>query len=157
VNEHGSVAELSPGKNIVMPPNYYNQIVPSLLRKDPRTISPNQRNELEHFSSACRNNPALGDMLQQIFDRILPDSNNSATQQQSLEELLDQLGFDRIQHEQIKSDLRSGRIGLAQNRLPINTMILDAEKGDVFDSSDASSSRYASIGSDAIEAGMVAV
>ena len=32
-----------------------------------------------------------------------------------------QNGFDRVQHEQIRADLRSGRIGLAQNRLPAST------------------------------------
>ena len=39
---------------------------------------------------------------------------------QSLAALLDGYGFDRVQHEQIQADLRSGRIGLAQNRLPVH-------------------------------------
>ncbi len=66
-------------------------------------------------------------------------------------------GFDRIQHEQIKADLRSGRIGLAQNRLPINTTIADVEKEDVYDISESASSHYRSIGSDAIASGAAAV
>ena len=28
-------------------------------------------------------------------------------------------GFDPIQHEQLRDDLRRGRIGLARNRLPV--------------------------------------
>jgi hypothetical protein len=157
VNEHGSTADLFCGENTLMPQNYYALTVPSLLRRDPRTISIDQRNELEHFSSACRTNPALEGMLQHIFDRILPDKGTQTTQYKSLEELLEQYGFDRIQHSQIKADLRSGRIGLAQNRLPINTTILDVEKGDVFDISESSSPKYNSIGSDAIASGKVAV
>ena len=42
-------------------------------------------------------------------------------------------GFDRVQHEQIRADLRGGRIGLAQNRLPVSSAIRDVEPGDVFD------------------------
>jgi hypothetical protein len=30
-----------------------------------------------------------------------------------------------VQHEQIRADLRSGRIGLAQNRLPVRSKIED--------------------------------
>jgi hypothetical protein len=33
----------------------------------------------------------------------------------SLEALLAEYGFDRDQHEKTRSDLRTGRIGLAQN------------------------------------------
>ena len=43
------------------------------------------------------------------------------------------LGFDRIQHERIRTDLRSGRIGLAQNRLPANTDLRDVQPDDVAD------------------------
>jgi hypothetical protein len=39
--------------------------------------------------------------------------------------LLERHGFDRVQHEQIQADLRSGRIGLAQNRLPATSQIED--------------------------------
>jgi len=157
INEKGSWAEMLSGEKTVMPQRYYALTVPALLRRDPRTISLDQRNELEHFSSACRTNPALDGMLEQIFDHILPDRDVQATQHQTLEELLERYGFDRIQHEQIRTDLRSGRIGLAQNRLPINTTIADVEKEDVYDISDSASSHYRSIGSDAIVSGAAAV
>jgi len=157
INERGSWAEVLCGENTIMPQRYYALMVPSLLRRDPLTISVNQRSELEHFSSACRTHPALDGMLQQIFDHILPDRDRETTQYQTLEALLERYGFDRIQHEQIKADLRSGRIGLAQNRLPINTTIVDVEEGDVFDCSQPSSSQYESIGYDAIASGSVAV
>jgi hypothetical protein len=157
VNEHGSSAEFLRGEKTVLPLQYYALTIPSLLRKDPRTISLNQRNELEHFSSACRTNPALEGMLQRIFDRILPDGGTQTAHDRSLDDLLQRYGFDRSQHEQIRADLRSGRIGLAQNRLPINTTILDAETSDVFDMSEHSSSEYRTIGSDAIASGTAAV
>jgi hypothetical protein len=157
INETGSWAEMLCGEKTVMPQRYYALTVPPLLRRDPRTISLDQRNELEHFSSACRTNPALDGMLQQIFDHILPDRDVQTTRYQSLDQLLERYGFDRVQHEQIKADLRSGRIGLAQNRLPINTTIADVEEGDVYDISDLASSHYRSVGSDAIASGAVGV
>jgi hypothetical protein len=55
-----------------------------------------------------------------------------------LAELLAELGFDRIQHEQIRADLTSGRIGLAQNRLPATTTIEDVHESEVSDGSDPS-------------------
>lgn len=157
VNEQGSSSELLAGQGAVLPQQYYALTVPSLLRRDPLSISSDQRNELEHFSSACRTNPSLEGMLQQIFDRILPEGGTQSNQHQSLAELLERYGFDRVQHEQIKADLRSGRIGLAQNRIPISTTIADVEEEDVANYSGLLSARYRSIGSDAITSGTVGV
>ena len=54
---------------------------------------------------------------------------------------LEQHGFDRAQHEQIRSDLRNGRIGLAQNRLPPNAVIEDVRPEDVLDATNWGSGR----------------
>jgi hypothetical protein len=157
INEHGSFAELLIGEKTLMPPLYYALTIPSLLRKDPRAISLNQRNELEHFSSVSRTHPALDGMLQQIFDRILPEGSAQTAHQGTLDELLERYGFDRIQHDQIKTDLRSGRIGLAQNRLPVNTTITEVSEGDVGSISKKPFSQYFSIGSEALKSGTAAV
>ena len=42
-------------------------------------------------------------------------------------------GFDRAQHEQIRGDLRSGRIGLAQNRLPTRSLIEEVGLAEIAD------------------------
>jgi hypothetical protein len=157
INEHGSFAELLIGSHTLMPQMYYALTVPSLLRRDQRTISSSQRLELEHISSVSRTDPALNGMLQQILDRILPEGTVQTAQQQTLDNLLAHYGFDRVQHNQITADLRSGRIGLAQNRLPINATITDVHNGDIFDISEPSSASFRSIGSEAIASGAVAV
>ena len=76
-------------------------------------------------------------MVQTLFDRLLPSSTGQSSGQgangQTLEALLVENGFDRVQHEQIRADVRAGRIGLAQNRLPANSDIRDVQPGDVFD------------------------
>ena len=71
-------------------------------------------------------------MVQTLFDRIVPRIAAEERQRtRHCRQVLDELGFDRIQHEQIRADLRAGRIGLAQNRLPASTDIRDVEPADV--------------------------
>lgn len=155
VNEHGSLGELLHGGNALHPQGYYALTVPPLLRRDPRSLSLSERRELVHFSTASRTDPALDGMLQNLIDRILPEGEIRDPQGGNLEALLDRYGFDRIQHERIKADLRSGRIGLAQNRLPINTTILDVEPGDVREI--GGGGEYRAIGEEALRAGEAAV
>jgi hypothetical protein len=133
INSRGTHADLLAGDAALMPPGYYVLTVPRLLRYDPLQLPVVRRAELNHFGSACRTQPELSGMVQSLFDRILPRAIHKEGGGPSLESLLDELGFDRIQHEQIRSDLRSGRIGLAQNRLPASMDIRDVEPGDVID------------------------
>ncbi|MGC4051392.1 MAG: hypothetical protein QM757_18695 [Paludibaculum sp.] len=73
-------------------------------------------------------------MVQSLFDRLLPhDTNKEDGSARSLHQLLEDYGFDRVQHEQIRADLRSGRIGLAQNRLPVSSRIEDVAQDEVTD------------------------
>jgi hypothetical protein len=60
-------------------------------------------------------------------------AHDAADPSQSLASLLGRHGFDRVQHEQIQADLRSGRIGLAQNRLPASSRIEDVAPDDIVD------------------------
>ena len=47
-------------------------MVPSLLRADSRTLSPQRRSELGSFSNACRVQPEYAGMAQNLFDHLLP-------------------------------------------------------------------------------------
>ncbi|MDQ3699526.1 MAG: UTP--glucose-1-phosphate uridylyltransferase, partial [Chloroflexota bacterium] len=131
INERGTFAGLLAGDEALMPAGYYTLVVPALLRRDVRELSLAQRAELDRFGAACRTQPELSGMVQTLFDRIVPRAPVAERGGQTLGALLDELGFDRIQHQQIRSDLRSGRLSLAQNRLPASTDIRDVEPGDV--------------------------
>jgi len=160
INGRGTWASLLEGEAALMPPGYYTLTVPDLLRQDRYALSPARRAELDRFAAACRTQPELSGMVQTLFDQLLPRTAAEGAGEQSLEALLDELGFDRIQHEQIRSDLRSGRIGLAQNRLPASTAIEDVAPGDVADLSGAEpreGTELEAIGLDALREGMVAV
>lgn len=131
VNEVGTQADLLQGATALMPPNYYTLVVPSLLRKDRRSLPPARRLELDRFSSAARTQPELGGLVKTLFDVLLPRANGETHQGPTLPELLTRHGFDRTQHDQIRQDLREGRIGLAQNRLRADAVIQDVEEQDV--------------------------
>lgn len=57
--------------------------------------------------------------------------NESTTLTQNLNELLEELGFDRKEQEQIRTDLRNGTIGLAKNRLSPESKLEDVTADDV--------------------------
>jgi hypothetical protein len=157
INEHGSVSELRNDDAALMPPGYYTLAIPDLLRRERRDLSRMQRSELDAFTEASRAKPELSGIVQTLFDRLLPVSDQEDIDKKSLEDMLQEFGFDRVQHEQIQADLRSGRIGLAQNRLPVSRTIQDVSPEDVFDASRGMTGNFHAIGMDALTEGTVAV
>jgi galactokinase/mevalonate kinase-like predicted kinase len=131
INERGTFAELLEGSAALMPSGYYTLTLPALLRQERHALSALRRAELDKFGAACRNRPELRGVVQTLFDVMLPRGKAESEHEQSLADLLDQHGFDRLQHEQIRSDLKAGRIGLAQNRLPASAVIEDVKDRDV--------------------------
>jgi hypothetical protein len=95
-------------------------------------------------------------MVQTLFDRLLPRDRREEGGRDTLEALLLENGFDRVQHEQIRADMRSGRIGLLQNRLPASTEIRDVAPGDVADAATLPAELRA-LGEAALAAGEVGV
>ncbi len=136
INERGTWAELLHGADALLPQGYYALVMPALLRQEARALPALRRAELDKFSAACRTKPELRGMVETLFDTLLPRGKVESAEQLSLAGLLERYGFDRAQHEQIRADLKDGRIGLAQNRLPISTQIEDVHPEDVVDASE---------------------
>jgi hypothetical protein len=164
INEHGSRADWLCADEALLPSGYYSLVVPSLLRREAHSLTRQRRAELDRFATACRTRPEAQGMVQGLFDRLLPRLDMDGTRLETLDSLLQRHGFDRAQHTTIQSDLRSGRIGLAQNRLPPNTEILDVRDEDVWDLSDpakalegAARQRLIEAGREALACGSVAV
>ena len=157
INEQGTCAELFADDMALMPPGYYPLTVPSLLRVESYRLSEARRAELERFGQASRYEPELSGMVETLFDRLFPHMDQGGDGEQTLEELLSGHGFDADQHEQIRSDLRSGRIGLAQNRLPVSSTIEDVGADDVYDATRALPENLTRLGQDALVKGAVAV
>ncbi len=133
INQNGTTCDLLQGDSALMPQGYYSITVPALLRQDRHALSRTRRAELDKFGFACRNRPELRGVVQSLFDVMLPRGKAASGTGCSLQELLDQNGFDKIQHEQIRADLKDGRIGLPQNRLPASALIENVTSADVDD------------------------
>ena len=131
INENGTFADILAADAALMPKGYYLLLAPQLLRRDLKDLPPATRTELDRFASACRTKPELRGVVQELFDAMLPRTKGGKAGDQSLDELLAENGFDLEAHNAIRADLRAGRIGLAQNRLPANTVIEDVKTGDV--------------------------
>ncbi|MFN7939183.1 MAG: UTP--glucose-1-phosphate uridylyltransferase [Bryobacteraceae bacterium] len=157
INERGTWSVLLEGDQALMPPAYYTLSVPAQLRSELRTLTPMERGELSRFSAACRTAPEFSGMVHQLFDHLVPRAETRQDGADGLDGLLAAYGFDRVQHERIQADMRSGRIGLAQNRLPVSSRIEDVAAGELFDSSTGDHSRYREIGAQALRDGKVAV
>jgi hypothetical protein len=157
INERGTFAEFRRDDEALLPAGYYAIMVPQLLRIDPRKLPPLRRLELDTFSAACRDRADLSGMVHTLFEGLLPRIKPSAKKGGSLRELLEEWGFDPIQHEQIRADLSNSRIGLAQNRLSASTTIHDVEDGDVFDATGELPREFHESGMESLAAGEVAV
>lgn len=128
INEAGTYATMQSGNDALMPASYFTLHVPGLIRSDTIHLSKLRRDELERFTEACRTNPDYAGMTQTLFDHMLPSGTDPENgKEASLKSLLNELGFDREFHEQIRQDLLSGRIGLGQNRIRETRLVEDAQ------------------------------
>lgn len=128
INDRGTQAELAQANQLPM--GYYELIVPDLLRQDMQSLSVLRRAELEEVARLSRQSYDNRKDVQHTFatrllHRILPASGGEVAREDTLDQRLSEYGFDRVQHEQLREDLQSGRLGLAQNRLPASTTIED--------------------------------
>ena len=157
INERGTWAEVLPADQRLIPVGYYALHMPRLLRADAKTLNMTRRRELDYFGNACLSRPELARVVPMLFDRILPHvSNDTATTPRVLD-VLNAHGFDRELHEQIRADMKIGRIGLMQNRLPASSTLRDVDAGDVVDATATVDVGIVQIGRDAIASGAVAV
>ena len=156
INDRGSWSELLQGSQAAMPDSYYSILAPKLIRKEVKELSSQSKRDLMRLNESCSQD---GERARKLLDRILPQATSNSDHQQSLREVLDDHGFDREQHEQIRSEILAGRIGLAENRLPIQTDIRDIAATDYVDlrTSSKSRSNISKPGEDALRNGQVGV
>jgi hypothetical protein len=131
INDNGTFAELRTDGD--MPKGYHALMVPDWLRRGLSQLSPMVRAELERVGNACRDTEGGDHLAARLIQRILPTTSKEAQQSARLEDLLRNNGFDSIAHEQLREDLRSGRLGMAQNRLHASVTIEDVSAEEVIE------------------------
>ena len=148
VNEQGTMSDLRTGPNALLSVPYYLLRAPADLRKETRLLTGERRAELTRFARAHR------DQTEALFDCMIPrESDTGSDAEAGVRNLLEQNGFDLAAHEQLRADYRAGRVGLAQNRLPVNTVIEDVRPEHVA----VASSAHERLGREAIQAGKLAM
>ncbi|MFW5831921.1 MAG: UTP--glucose-1-phosphate uridylyltransferase [Prolixibacteraceae bacterium] len=150
INENGTVAHLKSGENALLPLKYYSLILPGLLKKDIQELPQYRQYELDILSRSQKIKGSYNTFVSGLFDRMIPDLSAGGSAKYNLNELLENYGFNKSFHENIKSALKSGRIGLPQNRLPNNTKIADPGKSEVQKVSD-DDNKLIELGADALK------
>jgi hypothetical protein len=93
-----------------------------------------------------------------LVERLLPRENNGRRETTGeLDSMLAEHGFDPVQHEHIRSELRHGRVGLAQNALPQSSVIEDASPDEVHDTRGGIHAEVAALGDEALRSGAAGV
>jgi UDP-N-acetylglucosamine pyrophosphorylase len=157
INDYGTRAKLLAIDEALMPTGYYVLVARQWLRKDAQQLTGTQRAEASRLARECQSDGRLAASAEYLLSGLLPQPSQENQSSTSLTELLQENGFDLQLHEQIRSDLRDGRIGLAQNRLPANVEIEDVQSGDVISAIDGAGRENRTLGQEAIAAGEVAV
>lgn len=157
INDRGTVAELQYPADSLMPAEYYALVAPEWLRHDVQQLTPARQAEVARVAAECRQGGRLAGASERLLLSLLPRPTRVEQSAVSLGQLLEDNGFDPELHERIRTDLRAGRIGLAQNRLPANATIEDVRPSDVFVSGEGIDSECGELGREALRRGEVAV
>ena len=140
INEQGTTATLRTGENAFLEASYYALHLPRLARVQTQAPSPSRRREMLAFTSRAGTQKSEG-LLHAVCGNLFGQgaevrTTKRAREQEELERLKREHGFDSVQHESIRAQLRSGQIGLARNRLPIETDIEDVRAEDLLELND---------------------
>jgi hypothetical protein len=157
INDRGTVAELLAGELALMPSAYYALVASEWLRHDVQELTPARQAEVAQVANECRSGGRLAHASESLLSSLLPRPPRAQASAVSLRDLLDQNGFDVELHERIRSDLRAGRIGLAQNRLPANAQIEDVAGTDVLAAAETAGQAARDLGTQSLQRGEVAV
>ncbi|HEC41367.1 MAG TPA: UTP--glucose-1-phosphate uridylyltransferase [Bacteroides sp.] len=157
INSQGSVCRMLNKDLAMMPQKYYILMSPALIKREITDLTQGQRLELQNLGQQSKDNEAYGDFVRGLYERMIPRSEQTTEIELTLEQLLDSYGFDPEVHQQIKSDLKSGRIGLSQNRLPVTSTIRDVEPGEISVIAEGDEGIFHRMGLEALKAGKLAI
>jgi galactokinase/mevalonate kinase-like predicted kinase len=178
INPRGSTAELQTGADAMMPPRYYTLQVPRMIAEraaaaDPAKaaaavgpkappLDPARMADVDHFANHCQETGELLRVFRTMINNLFPVARGAADSaavswDEDAERIRAENGFDPVQHAQLREDLQRGRIGLARNRLPVDTDIRDVDDNDLIPAKGSLPRHAVDSGEEAIRRGEVAV
>lgn len=136
INPRGTFAELHVADQAMMPPRYYTLQVPRMIAEPQGGVDVHRMADVDHFANHCADPDELIRVFRTMINNLFPVTRSagdsaSAGWEEAAERIRRENGFDPVQHAQLRDDLQRGRIGLARNRLPVDTDIRDVEDADL--------------------------
>lgn len=176
INPRGTHASLVQGAQAIMPARYYSLQVtrmidegnlhagngqPGIGESGLGQIPLQRRVDLDHFANRPGHADELVRVMRTMVGRLFPVTRAADASTREWDETAERIrrenGFDPVQHSQLRDDLQRNRIGLAHNRLPVDTDIRDVDDGDVIVAERERSEAVSQQGALAIARGEVAV
>jgi galactokinase/mevalonate kinase-like predicted kinase len=162
INPHGTFAALETGSDAMMPARYYTLQIPRMIAERDRALDLHRMSDVDHFAGHCRDSGELLRVFRTMINHLFPVTRSaadlaSAAWDEAAEAIRRENGFDPLQHEQLREDLQRGRIGLARNRLPVDTDIRDVEDDDLIPTDAPLPRQAVARGREALGRGEVAV
>ncbi len=147
-----------------MLPRYYILQIPRMIAEGTHAMNVMRKSDVDHFANRCDDPAELVPVFRTMINNLFPVARAAADTaaagwDQAADRIRRENGFDAVQHAQLREDLQRGRIGLARNRLPIDTDIRDVSDSDLIAAHDPRSlgGDVVSLGESAIRRGEVAV
>lgn len=161
INPSGTHAELREGDAALMPASYYPLQVSRMIDTGAQAVDPQRKLDLDHFANRKDQPEELIRVFRTMVNTLFPVTrtaeSGSAEWDRASAQIRAENGFDPVQHAQLRDDLVRGRIGLARNRLPVDTDIRDVEDGDVIAADRGVAESARKRGEEAIRRGETAV
>ena len=161
INSNGTYADLKLGRDAMMPGRYYGLQAGQMAGMPREAIDPLRRADVDHYANHAADPADLLRTFRSLVNHLFPvprsGVGDSSTWDRRAEQIRRDNGFDPVQHEQLREDLVRGRIGVARNRLPVDTDIRDVDDADLIDADAAAPAEIRQLGVDALRRGEVAV
>jgi UDP-N-acetylglucosamine pyrophosphorylase len=157
INENGTFASLITDEKALPPMKYYTLLLPRILKKEMSELSKCRQNELQALSKIQKTSGSYDLFVSGLFERMIPDSKEENQKHDNLAKLLQNHGFNSDFHETIKSALKTGQIGLAQNRLRTGIKITDVSQNEIVKFESSNNNEIIAKGENAIQNGELAI
>lgn len=76
INANGTYGELLAGEEALLPPIYYKQVIPNLVKEDIKNMPSDRLAELQAFTRSCDQNAQFQQAIPQFFKQLLPDTES---------------------------------------------------------------------------------
>ena len=156
INETATWADLLTGGDALLPPHYYALFVPRLLKLDLHALPPLRRAELDKFAAASRNQPELGGVVQDVFDRLLPHCNGRVAADRAWRRCWKKMDLTASSTSKSAPISRTAALGWRKTACRPAPTIEDVQAGDVIDAT-AACRDISPLGRQALADGEVAV